>query len=82
MNIKLMLCTAALAAVAAPGHTEWRYPHADAANTSFAKVVTAPASRSVRAATIGPLASGAAPVVGPDGTVFAINDAILFAVGN
>lgn len=70
MNVKRMLCAAAFAALAAPGHAEWRYPHADAANTDFAKVVTAPASKSLRAATIGPLASGAGPVVGPDGTVY------------
>lgn len=70
MNAKLMLCTAALAAVADLGHAEWSYPHADAQNTGFAKVVTAPATKTLRAVTVGPLASGAAPVVGPDGTVY------------
>jgi hypothetical protein len=70
MNLKQVLCTAALAVATGTGHAEWRYPHADAANTGFAKVVTAPAAKTLRAATIGPLASGAAPVIGPDGTVY------------
>ncbi|MFM0053804.1 outer membrane protein assembly factor BamB family protein [Caballeronia grimmiae] len=70
MNIKPALCVAALAAIANLGYAEWRYPHADAANTGFAKVITAPAKEMIRAATIGPLASGAGPVIGPDGTVY------------
>ncbi|MDH6146410.1 hypothetical protein OKW46_000332 [Paraburkholderia sp. WSM4179] len=70
MNIKPVLCAVALAAIANVGYTEWRYPHADAANTGFVKVITAPATEMLRAATIGPLASGAGPVVGPDGTVY------------
>lgn len=70
MNMKPVLCAAALAAIANVGYAEWRYPHADAANTGFAKVITAPAKEMIRAATIGPLASDAGPVIGPDGTVY------------
>ena len=54
-----------LGAVAAPD-VRWGIGAA-AANTGFAKVVTAPAAKPLRATTIGPLASGAAPVIGLDG---------------
>jgi hypothetical protein len=57
-----------LGAVAAPD-VRWGIGAA-AANTGFAKVVTAPAAKPLRATTIGPLASGAAPVIGLDGTVY------------
>jgi hypothetical protein len=48
---------------------EWRHAHGDSANTGFARVDTLPA-RTPRVIPTGPIAPGANPVIGPDGTVY------------
>lgn len=70
MRTKYVLGIVALAAMTNISYADWKYPHGDSANTGFAKLVTAPAARPMRAAAVGEIASGAGPVVGPDGTVY------------
>jgi len=59
----------ALVAGVLPASAQWRYAHSNAANSGFARVDTLPAlSPNVYLA--GPVAPGANPVIGPDGTVY------------
>ena len=48
----------------------WPVAHGDSANTGFARVDTAPAISPKQFAQLGPLAPGANPVIGADGTVY------------
>jgi hypothetical protein len=51
----------------------WDHAHGDSANTGFARVDTAPASKPQQTVQVGPLAPGAGPVIGPNGTVYVAN---------
>lgn len=49
----------------------WQRPHGDGANTGYANVPTAPATKPSRTVShIGDFGVGAGPVIGPDGTVY------------
>jgi hypothetical protein len=71
----------ALWAMAAAPAAAWDQWHGDAANTGFVDTVTLPADVPVRKVSgIGPIAPGAGPVIGPDGTVYlATADGVLSA---
>lgn len=62
----LALAAAALPAVA------WERPHGNGANLNFENVATAPAGSLgiTKVSDIGTIASGAGPVIAPDGTVY------------
>jgi hypothetical protein len=52
----------------------WQRPHADGANTGYANVATAPATKPARTVpNLGTFAAGAGPVIGADGTVYVGN---------
>lgn len=51
-------------------YAAWTTAHGGSDNTGFAKVVTAPAVAASAIVDVGPLAPGANPVTGPDGTVY------------
>lgn len=52
----------------------WQRPHADGANTGYANVATAPATKPARTVSnLGTFAAGAGPVIGADGTVYVGN---------
>ncbi len=58
----------------APVPDAWQRPHADGANTGYANVVTAPATKPARTIpNLGTFAAGAGPVIGADGTVYVGN---------
>jgi hypothetical protein len=60
-----------LAAGAPASAATWDHPHGNAANTGFADVATVPAAAPMQSVPgIGPVAPGAGPVIGPDGTVY------------
>ena len=61
--------TCALLLTSTKASAEWRFPHGDAGNTGFARVNTNVAQRPTVTLT-GPIAPGANPVTGPDGTVY------------
>ncbi len=65
----------------APLAEAWDQSHANAANTGFVDVVTLPANLARRKVSgIGPIAPGAGPVIGPDGSVYmATRDGVLSA---
>jgi outer membrane protein assembly factor BamB len=56
----------------APASAQWQHAHANSGNTGFTMVDTAPA-RWALTQPLGPIASGANPVIGPDGTVYVGN---------
>jgi hypothetical protein len=58
--------------LARPGSSRaaWPTAHGSPANTGFARVDTLPASAPIGFADVGPVAAGANPVTGPDGTVY------------
>ena len=62
-------------AAGAPAHAgTWDHPRGNAANTGFADVATVPAAAPLQSVPgVGPLAPGAGPVIGPDGTVYVGN---------
>lgn len=64
--------TAAIALLggAASANAAWQHAHGDSANTGLAKVDTASASYPPQTQPLGPIAPGANPVAGPDGTVY------------
>lgn len=67
-----IMTTAALLLTSTAASADWRFPHGDAANTGFARVNTNAAQRP-KVALTGPVAPGANPVTGPDGTVYVGN---------
>jgi hypothetical protein len=58
-----------------PAGAVWDHAHGDSANTGFARVDTAPASKPQQTVQVGTLAPGAGPVIGPNGTVYVANTA-------
>ena len=56
-----------------PAGAVWDHAHGDSANTGFARVDTAPASKPQQTVQVGTLAPGAGPVIGPNGTVYVAN---------
>ncbi|MEZ5830473.1 MAG: hypothetical protein R3D05_04790 [Dongiaceae bacterium] len=70
-----LLAAALLLAIAAPAAQAWERPHGDGANSGFVDVKTLPAkSSSAAIGNIGTFATGAGPVVAPDGTVYLGNE--------
>lgn len=71
-----LLALLAVAAWAGPAlAATWDHAHGDAANSGFADVVTRPALKpSATVPGLGTFASGAGPVIGPDGTVYLGNE--------
>lgn len=60
----------ALLSSALPASAAWQHAHGDSANTGFARVDTDPADSFNQVTQLGPLAPGANPVIGPDGTLY------------
>lgn len=70
MIITRLVSFVALLAISPVNHAAWETAHGDSDNTGFARVDTAPARSPKQFAQLGPLAPGANPVIGADGTLY------------